>query len=161
MQFNGEPLNEPRTLAWHPKLLKRFTVFAGMFLTHSVLPVRDREILTLRSTYRAGCEYLFGQHQLSAPDAGISSAEVSGIASDDFDWSPRDRLLLAVADELTTTTSLSDSTWDALAGIYDKQQLVEAVMLVCFYRMTSGFIITLQIEREPGVPGWPGAAPPQ
>jgi 4-carboxymuconolactone decarboxylase len=161
MHFNGVPLNEPRTLAWHPKLLKRFTVFAGMFLSHSALPTRDREILTLRSTYRAGCEYLFGHHQLSAPDAGISSEELHGIVSDDFDWSPRDRLLLTVADELTTATSLSDSTWEALADIYDKPQLLEALMLVGFYRMVCASIVTLQIELEPGLPRWPSAPSPQ
>ena len=153
--INGEPLNEPRTLAWHPLLLKRFALFAGVFLAESVLPARDRELLTLRSIYRAGSEYLFGHHQLSAPDAGVSAEEIAGVTGGDHNWSPRDALLLRVADELSDGTDLPNDVWRELTSIYDEAQLVEAVMLVGFYRMVCGFIVTLRIQREEGVPGWP------
>ena len=154
LHVNGEPLNEPKTLAWHPFLLKRFALFAGAFLSHSLLPDRDRELLTLRTVYRSGSEYLFGHHRLSAPDAGISDAEIAAVMGANHDWSPRDALLLRVADELTAGTDLADDIWAELAEIYDEAQLVETVMMVGFYRMVCAFIVTLRIQREPGVPGW-------
>lgn len=157
--INGEPFNEPKTLAWHPLLLKRFALFAGVFLNESLLPARDRELLTLRSVYRAGCEYLFGHHQLSAPDAGVSNEEIAAVMEDVYNWSPRDALLIRVADELSEGTELTDETWRELASIYDEAQLIEGVMLVGFYRMVCAFILTLRIEREPGVPGWPVRRP--
>ena len=62
LTWDGRPLNMPATLAHHPRLLKRFTVFAGAFLSRSVLPDRDRELLTLRAAARFDSEYYFGHH---------------------------------------------------------------------------------------------------
>ena len=42
------------TMARHPRLLKRFTVFTGTFLTHSTLPPRNQliELLFVVGYYR-------------------------------------------------------------------------------------------------------------
>jgi 4-carboxymuconolactone decarboxylase len=47
------------------------------------------------------------------------------------------------------------ATWDGLSATYDEAQLLEAVLLVGFYRMLAGLVNTIGVEREPGVPGWP------
>jgi len=39
-------------------------------------------------------------------------------------------------------------------------QLLEALMLVGFYRMLGGFANTLGVQRERGIPGWPAPEPP-
>src|SRR5690348_4898614 len=44
----GAPLNIFATLAHHPRLLKRFNVLGGLFLSRGLLPPRDREIVILR-----------------------------------------------------------------------------------------------------------------
>jgi len=155
MHVGGEPLNEPRTLAWHPLLLKRFTLFAGFFLTRTTIPERARELLAMRTIHLAGCEYLFGHHQLSAPDAGLTPDEIVRIRAANAGWAPWDALLITVADEMWATGNLSDDTWSELARSFDEPQLLEIVMLVGFYRMVCAFIETLRIQLEPGVPGWP------
>lgn len=154
LQYQGRPLNVPATMGHHPKLLKRFTLLAGLILTESSLPPRDRELLTLRATYRSGAEYYFGHHRRFAPAAGVSPEEIKAIVDESAAWSPREAALLSFADQLSTDTTVDDTTWAALAGFYDEAQLLEATLLVGFYRMMAGFVNTIGVEREPGVPGW-------
>jgi 4-carboxymuconolactone decarboxylase len=154
LQYLGRPLHVPATLAHHPLLLKRFTQFAGLFLADSLLPDRDRELLTLRATYRAGVEYYFGHHQRLAPAAGVSDAEIEAVIDETAAWSGRDATLMAFADQLTAGTTVDDATWAALRAFYDEAQALEATILVGFYRMMAGFVNTIGVEREPAVPGW-------
>ena len=154
LHYLGRPLNVPATLAHHPLLLKRFTLFAGLLLTESLLPARDRELLTLRATYRAGAEYYFGHHRRFAPAAGVSDAETAAIVDEAAVWDVRDATLLAFADQLSAGTTVDDDTWATLRSFYDEAQALEATVLVGFYRMMAGFVNTIGVEREPGVPGW-------
>ena len=154
LQYGDRPLNVPATLAHHPLLLKRFTLFAGLILADSLLPPRDRELLTLRATYRAGAEYYFGHHRRFAPAAGLTDAEMEAIVDETAVWRGRDATLMAFADQLSTGTTVDDATWASLRSFYDEAQALEATILVGFYRMMAGFVNTIGVEREPGVPGW-------
>lgn len=153
-QFNDAPLNLPATLAHHPKLLNRFSVFAGLFLMRSLLPARDRELLTLRSTVRANSEYYFGHHVRVAEQNGISADDLRKVTDLDHVWTGRDAILISVADELVLDGVLSDDTWAELCDIYEEAQVLEAVFLPGFYRMVAGVVNTIGVEREPGLPGW-------
>jgi 4-carboxymuconolactone decarboxylase len=150
-----KPFNAARTMAHHPKLLKRFTIFTGAFLTHSTLPPRDRELVTLRAWYRTGTDYYFGHHVLQGEAAGLNRELALAVADPDFQWSAEDALLLRAADELTAQNRLSDPTWNALAKRYEDDQLIELLFVVGFYRMVSCYVNTLRIQREPGVPPIP------
>ena len=156
---DGKPLNMPRTLAHHPRLLRRFSAFAGLFLMKSELPVRDRELLTLRSTLRAGAEYYFGHHVLVAERSGISDDTLRRITEPRALWTGADELLVRVADEVVDNAILSERTYDDLARRYNAAQVMEAILIPGFYRMVAGFVNTLGVEREPGVPGWPADVP--
>ena len=154
LQYQDRPLNVPATLAHHPLLLKRFTLFAGLFLADSLLPARDRELLTLRATFRTGAEYYFGHHRRLAPASGVTEAEMEAVVDDTAVWPERDATLLAFADQLSAGSTVDDATWEALRAFYDEAQALEATVLVGFYRMMVGFVNTIGVEREPGVPGW-------
>jgi alkylhydroperoxidase family enzyme len=158
LRHDGRPLNAAATIAHHPRLLKRFTVFAGLFLTHSVLPARDRELLTLRSAYLMRSDYYFGHHVNTAAAAGLTEEQIRAVATftaEDPSWTDRDRLLIDVADELLADVELSEPTWQRLRAVYQDDEAVEAVMLIGFYRMLGGFVNTLGVQRERGIPGWP------
>jgi 4-carboxymuconolactone decarboxylase len=154
-QFEGAPLNAPRLMAHHPRLLKRFAVFAGLFLDKSLLPPRDRELLTLRSTVRANSEYYFGHHVRVAETNGISPDDIRNVVDLDHVWSGRDATLISVADELVLGGVVSDQTWSELRTIYDDAQVLEAVFLPGFYRMVAGVVSSIGAESEPGLPGFP------
>jgi alkylhydroperoxidase family enzyme len=154
LKHDGRVLNAASTLAHHPRLLKRFTVFAGLFLTHSVLPERDRELITLRCAHRFESEYYFGHHVILAADV-LTPDEIARTVRSNEEWSGFDRRLLDAVDELADSADLSDETWSDLSAHYDDPQLLDLVMLVGFYRMTCLYVNTIRVEREPGVPGWP------
>jgi len=150
-QHNGAPLNAAATLAHHPRLLKRFTLFTGLFLGHSLLPARDRELLTLRSAYQNGVEYYVAHHVKPALAAGLSPAELRGVSDENFAWTGRDRLVITAADELVANARLSDACWDELAAVYTPAQLEEILFLPGYYRMMAGVVNTIGVELEDGM----------
>ena len=59
---DGPVLNIFRTLAQHPKLMKRWLVFGSHVLGSSTLRAREREILILRIGWLCRSGYEWGQH---------------------------------------------------------------------------------------------------
>jgi alkylhydroperoxidase family enzyme len=153
-QHEGRALNAAATMAHHPLLLKRFTLFAGLFLSRSLLPERDREIVTLRCAHRFDSDYYFGHHTVLAIDV-LSSEEIARTLGPSYEWEGFDRLLVQATDELAESSGLSDATWAELTYHYHEAQMLDLVMLVGFYRMTCLYVNTIGVEREPGIPGWP------
>ncbi|MEW6476165.1 MAG: carboxymuconolactone decarboxylase family protein [Actinomycetota bacterium] len=156
---DGEALNIFRTLAHQPKLLKRFNLLGGAFLAHGLLPAREREIVILRVGWNCGSVYEFGQHTLVGRDAGLTDDEIAALGSARAlgGWSADDEALIALADEICADDCASDATFAALRRRWNDAELVELVALVGFYRMVSGFLNTLGVEPEDGLPGWPSA----
>jgi alkylhydroperoxidase/carboxymuconolactone decarboxylase family protein YurZ len=155
VHHNGQPLNAAQVLAHHPRLLKRFMLFAGMFLSHSLLPDRDRELITLRSAHRFRVHYYFAHHVETALNAGLTEDEILATADESYEWDGNDQLVIAAADEMAASAQLSDATWASLSAAYSVAQLEEIVLLPGFYRMMAGFINTVGVELEPGVVNWP------
>src|SRR5690606_20136581 len=75
-------LNIFRTLARHPKLLKRWLVFGNHVLAKSTLPERERELAILRVGWRCGAEYEFGQHTVIARRCGITDDEIVALTGE-------------------------------------------------------------------------------
>ena len=74
--MNGRIFNIFKVLAHHPKLVKRWTPFAGHILGKQTLPFRDRELLILRIGWLNQAEYEFAQHELIAKKGGVSDADI-------------------------------------------------------------------------------------
>jgi 4-carboxymuconolactone decarboxylase len=149
----GTPLTIFRTLARHPRMLKRFNVLGGFFLTRGTLPARDRELAILRTAWRTGCEYEWGQHVLIGRDAGLTDAEIAAVTGPPS--SSPDPALLAVVDELLDHDDLGDPAWRTLTDRYETDQALELVLLVGFYRMTAGFLNATGVAREELLPTFP------
>ena len=88
---------------------------------------------------------------------GLTAAEVKALtlAADAHPWSAEDAALVALADDLCRDNKASDATWNALRGRWNDAELVELVVCAGFYRLVSGFLNTMGVELDPGVPGWP------
>lgn len=159
---DGVPLNIFSTLAHHPRLLMRFNVFAGMFLTKGLLPARAREIVILRVAWNTGSAYEFGQHTLIGRGVGLTDTEIARVTrnADAAGWDPDDRLLLTMADELCAYDRVSEHTWVWLAQRWSEAELIELVMLAGSYRMVAGFLNTVGVQPEESVPGWPDGRTP-
>ncbi|MDQ1424797.1 MAG: hypothetical protein QOD72_2295 [Acidimicrobiaceae bacterium] len=157
---DGKPLNIFGVLAHHPKLLDRFNRLGGLLLTRGSVPPREREIVILRVGWRCRAIYEFGQHTLIGRQTGLTDAEIAALAGadDTHPWSEGDQALIALADDLCRDDCATDETWKALRPRWSDEQLVELVVCAGFYRMVSGFLNTMGVQLDAGVPGWPDTA---
>ena len=122
----GPATNIFRTLVRHPGLFRRWLPFGGKLLAGK-LPPRDRELAILRTGWRCGSQYEWGQHVLIGRAAGLTDEEI--------------RRIQAGPDA-------------SEAARYDDRQLIELVMLIGHYHMVAFTLNTLGVQREPGVPGF-------
>ncbi len=153
----GTPLNIFGTIAYHPKLLKRFMNFAGLFLNKGLLPAREREIVILRVGWNCQSVYEFGQHTVIGQRVGLSMDEIVELTkqSTEYQWSARDQTLIAMSDELCADNCVSTTTWEELQAYWNEAELVELVMVAGTYRLVSGFLNTMGVELDADTPGWP------
>lgn len=154
----GRPLNIFTTLAHHPKLLRRWLVFGTHVLAKSSLSPRERELAILRVGWLCRSEYEFGQHVLIARASGITDPEIERLTRgpDAPGWDPFEATLLRAVDELHADAFVSDATWHALAARYDVRQLLDLIFTVGQYTLVSMALNTLGVQRDAGVPGFPG-----
>ncbi len=153
--LNGQLYNIFKVLAHHPKLVKRWTPFAGHVLAKQTLPFRDREILILRIGWLNQAEYEFAQHELIARRGGFSDADIAGIKAGPkaTGWSAHEAALVRVADDLYENSVVSDATWTELAKAYSTEQLIDAVFTVGQYNMVSWALNSLGVPLDDFLPG--------
>jgi len=145
-------INVFATLVRHPKLFKRWSVFANHVMFKSTLVARDREILILRIAWACRSLYEWGQHVSMGRDAGLSAREIEQIklAPDAGDWSARDRLLLMATDELKSQTCISDDTWAGLSAHYSEEQMLDIIFTVGQYNMLAMALNSLRVPLDEG-----------
>ncbi|HEX7478573.1 MAG TPA: carboxymuconolactone decarboxylase family protein [Polyangiales bacterium] len=150
-------LNVYRTVARHAKLAKRWLVFGTHVLAKSTLPGRDRELLILRTGFRCGSEYEWGQHAAIALIEGISDQEIVAIGHgpEHPQWNAFDAALLRAADELHDDSFVSEPTWQALTTRYNEAQMLDLLFAVGQYTLVSMVLNSCGVQLEPGTPGWP------
>jgi len=156
LQIDGRVFNIFRTLAAHPKLLKRWLVFGNHILYKSTLPPRERELLILRAGWLCRAEYEWGQHVVIGKMAGLSSDEIDRVKEgpDAPGWSEPNATLLRAVDELHQQTFISDPVWNRLTASYNTQQLLDLIFTVGQYHLVSMALNTLGVQLDEGVVGF-------
>ena len=157
-RFGGGPmLNIFRTLAHHPKLLKRWLVFGNHVLSKSSLPARQRELVILRVGWRCRAEYEWSQHVDIALRSGVTEQDVERVAEgpDAAGLSDAERALLRATDELLDDTCVSDATWSALSAHFDTAQIIDLIFTVGQYNLVSMALNSLGVPLEQGARGCP------
>ena len=152
--MNGRIFNIFKVLAHHPKLVKRWTPFAGHVLGKQTLPFRDRELLILRIGWLNQAEYEFAQHELIARKGGLTDADINRLKDGPkaAGWSEKDAALLQVADDLFETSVVSDETWAILAKHYSTEQLMDAVFTVGQYNLVSWALNSFGVPLDDFLP---------
>jgi 4-carboxymuconolactone decarboxylase len=156
LRRDGQVYNIFTTLARHPKLLKRWLVFASHILSASTLPARDREIAILRMGWLCRAEYEWGHHVAIGKQVGLSDDDIKRIADgpDAPGWSTFEAMLLRGVDELHENAFVSDATWNALAERYNTKQLIDFVFTVGQYNLVSMALNSLGVRLEEGFEGF-------
>lgn len=154
---SGPILDIFRTLAHHPKLLKRWLVFGNHVLAKSTLTPRERELAILRTGWLCRAEYEWGQHVLIARAVGLGDEEIARVVAgpDAPGWGEAERALLRAVDELHADACITDETWRALAARWDAAQLIDLVFTVGQYTLVSMALNSLGVQPEPGAPRLP------
>jgi 4-carboxymuconolactone decarboxylase len=137
------------TVARHPALYRAWMPFCMQLLTQSVFSPRERELLIIRTASLCGSAYELEHHVRFGADVGLSDRDLAALTGGgSHDWSTRDRLLVAAADELHANHEISEATWRGLSALLTTEQLVELPMLVGHYILLAGTLRSLGVPLE-------------
>jgi 4-carboxymuconolactone decarboxylase len=154
-----EPLKLFRTVAWNEHVLERFRTIGAYLLNFGKLDPVEREIVIHRTCARTRCEYEWGIHAaVFGRPLGLSdeqlAATVHGDAADAA-WSPRQSLLIALADQLHDEAAVSEALWSQLAREWEPSELIELIALAGFYHLVSYAANAAKVEHETGAERFP------
>ena len=157
-RFDSGPdtLNIFRTLANHPDLLKRWTVFANHILMKSTLDSRTRELVILRVAWLCRSGYEWGQHVAIAQNIGMSIEDIQRVqeGSNAPGWDSRDRLVLEAVDELHEDAHVGDQTWNSLSAMFSVQEMMDLVFTAGQYTLLAMALNSFGVQLETGSPGF-------
>jgi len=154
-------LNIFRTLDHNHDLFKGFLALGSHLLRGDTLPQREREIVILRTGWRSGSEYEFGQHTVIGRDAGLTDVEIARLAdAGTGEWELGDQALVDMVDDICADNMVSDQTWGALATRWNDAELLELLVLTGYYRLVSGLLNSAGVALEAHTPGWPEGSSP-
>ncbi|MCV7378578.1 4-carboxymuconolactone decarboxylase [Mycobacterium alsense] len=143
-------LGQRRLLFW------TWSIYGGRLL-RGRLPAADTELVILRVAHLRECEYELQHHRRMARRAGLDADTQAVI----FAWpdapqgdgprrilSARQQALLAATDEFVKDRTLSDHTWQQLAGHLDRRQLIEFCLLASQYDGLAATMSALAIPLD-------------
>jgi 4-carboxymuconolactone decarboxylase len=146
-------LNVFGTLAHHPKLFRKWLVFANYILLKSTLDPRTRELAVLRVGWRCEAPYEWGQHVVVGRAVGLSDDDIRRVTegADADGWTPAEAAALRATDELHDRSTITDATWAALGEHFSNEQVLDLVFLVGNYHIVSFALNACRVERDDGV----------
>ena len=148
--IHDTPLNIHLTLARHPKLFKRWLVFASYLLNKSEFPPREREIAILRIGHNCQSGYEWSQHVEIGKKAGLTDREIEMIKKgpDANGWSAIDSTILRATDELHSDSFISDGTWNGLKQAYTDNQIMDLIFTIGNYIIVSMALNSFGVQLE-------------
>lgn len=153
-RVGGRDLNLFRVMMHHPKLTKRWVVFAGHIMSKQTLSVRDRELVILRIGWLNQAPYEWAQHVEIAKRAGITDAEIERVKEGPkAGWNEHEAALLQAADDLFENSVLSDSTWATLTARYSTEQMMDLVFTIGQYNLVSWALNSFGVPLDDYLPG--------
>ncbi len=151
------PLNIFTSVANNPRILQRMV--AGGLLDKGSISIQAREIIILRTCGLCRAEYEWGVHVAGfAMKAKLTQAQIDDTLSANINrtlWNDEQKNLLALADELHNTQSISDALWLSLSEHFSHEQSIELIMLAGLYHAVSFIVNSLKVPNEAFAPSFP------
>jgi 4-carboxymuconolactone decarboxylase len=145
----GQPVNLYRALGNHPALVGAWTEFAQSIRADTKTPRALRELMILRSGQVQKSEYEWAQHLRMARKAGVREAQIAALddwrQSGEFD--PQEKAALGLL-EAVTAGRMDDPTWEAAAGHFSREEMVELVLVSAFYSMVARVLDALRVQLD-------------
>jgi alkylhydroperoxidase family enzyme len=137
------------TVVRHTALFRTWLPFCMHLLVHSVFPPRERELLIIRTASLCGSAYELEHHLKLGAEMGLTDHDLAAVTGEaSGSWSPRERLLVAAADELHANHTICDATWRELSRLLTTEQLIELPMLVGHYILLAGTLRSLGVPLD-------------
>ncbi len=157
-----EPLALFRTLNVHRELASRMRPLgAGILGSRATVPLALRELMIDRTCALAGAEYEWGVHASAfGAAAGLDEQRLRATAaggSGEAGWDPGQRAVLALAEELHGTSTISEELWAELSARFSEQQIIELVVTAGWYHVIAYVCNGLRVPLEPWAMRFPGA----
>jgi alkylhydroperoxidase family enzyme len=149
MEKRGGLLNIFRALGHSPEALRRFMKFGSYFLEEGKLDPKLRELAILRVGMDCRAPYEFSQHIAFGRRAGLSDAQIRGVADPHqglFD--ARDLAVLTYAGELTSSARVSQPAFDAVAQFLNHEEIVELTLVIGYYNLVSRALNALEVDID-------------
>ena len=151
---SGDPGPIAASLAQVPELLAPTLPFLGAVLGPSWIPLRDKEIVILRTSAVMGCRYCTEAHTVVALDSGLTRDEVRGLRGElpvtEAFPDAADRALVAWCDAVAHgVDSDLDTARAALVG--DDARVVELTLLVATTVLLNRYATALALPTSPDV----------
>jgi len=146
----GQPLLVFNALMHHPQAMRALARRLN-WGSDAVLNVRERELTILRTVARVRCVQEISVHRVVAEhSAGVSWSEVATALreSDAASFGARESALLAIADAVCATDTLSDAQWSSVSTVLTVPEIIEALMVVGYYRLVGGMQNALGVPAE-------------
>ncbi|MFK7977017.1 MAG: carboxymuconolactone decarboxylase family protein [Halioglobus sp.] len=146
----GSILNIFRTLLHAPKAYKAFMWWGGYILSdQNAIPAREREIIILRTGYNWKSGYEWAQHVRIGKDCGLTDEEIERIKAGPHaeGWTATEAAMLRATDELTSDGFVSDTSWEALSELTEKQRM-DLVMTVGQYTQVSMMLNSFGVQLD-------------
>lgn len=149
----GSKTNVMNIMANHPPLGLAWSKFGVYFMTGHTLNTRQLEFVVLRVGKLANSPYEWHNHVGYAINAGITLEEIAAIR--DFPEGPNtfteeEAAILTACDELFAGNNITDQTWAALAKTLNQNQMMDLVLLIGNYTMTSWALNAFGVPIEGG-----------
>jgi alkylhydroperoxidase family enzyme len=148
--LRGSILNLYRVLANHPPALRAFMAMSHHVRDESTLPPQLRELAILVTAHALDVEYEKVHHLPAARRAGIPESKLQAVprwaTSPVYD--PRERAVMAYADQVARTRRVSDSAFEALRQHLTPAQIVDLAVTVGWYHFCAAIILPLEVETE-------------
>lgn len=158
-------MNIFRALLNHPKLAGELnSTIISLVSGEKSVSDRMRELIIMRVSWKACCNYEWSQHWLASLFFGLGEQELHAIR----DWqqadcfTPDEQTVLAATDELLEQGRIPEARWQDLKALFTSDQaLIEFVTCIGNWHMFALILNALEIPLDDGMQSWPpdGVAP--
>ncbi len=140
------------TLGRHPRLFRAWLFYSARLMPFGTLPRRDAELVILRVAGQRRAAYEWWHHVPLALRAGLRPDEIEAAAGAQpaAGLSERQRVLIAITDELLAQQDLPDDTWQAARRALTEREMIETCLLIGHYQGLALAIGGLGIQLEDG-----------
>lgn len=138
-------------LAHHTELAGAWLAYNGLLIERPSVDPCDRELVILRVAWRSGSEYEWSQHVRIARGLGLTEEQVEAVryGPQAPKWSPVQRSLLTMADQLLDRHRVDDHTWAQLELHFDNRQLIELLFVAGSYLCLAMVLNSVALQPDP------------